>query len=34
VLPNFAAEADGIGVERVIGDVLARIQPPRSDIHV
>ncbi len=34
VLPNFAAEAEGVGVERVIADVLARIQPPRSDIHV
>jgi MoxR-like ATPase len=34
VLPNFAAEAEGIGAERIIADVLARIQPPRSDIHV
>jgi len=34
VLPNFAAEAEGVGVERIIADVLARIQPPRSDIHV
>ncbi|HEY4130608.1 MAG TPA: MoxR family ATPase [Gemmatimonadaceae bacterium] len=34
VLPNFAAEAEGVGVERIIDDLLARIEPPRSDIHV
>jgi MoxR-like ATPase len=34
VLPNFAAEAEGISVERIIDDLLARIEPPRSDIHV
>jgi MoxR-like ATPase len=34
VLPNFAAEAEGISVERIIDDLLARIDPPRSDIHV
>jgi MoxR-like ATPase len=33
VLPNFAAEAEGISVERIIDDLLARIDPPRSDIH-
>jgi len=33
VLPNFAAEAEGIGVERIVDDLLARIEPPRSDIH-
>jgi len=33
VLPNFAAEAEGISAERIIGDLLARIEPPRSDIH-
>jgi len=33
VLPNFAAEAEGVGVERIIDDLLARIEPPRSDIH-
>ena len=33
VLPNFAAEAEGIGVERIIDDLMARIDPPRSDIH-
>jgi MoxR-like ATPase len=34
VLPNFAAEAEGVSVERIIDDLLARIEPPRSDIHV
>ena len=34
VLPNFAAEAEGVSVERIIEDLLARIEPPRSDIRV
>ena len=34
VLPNFAAEAESVGVERVIDDLLARIEPPRSDIRI
>ena len=34
VLPNFAAEAERVGVERIIEDLLARIEPPRSDIRV
>jgi MoxR-like ATPase len=34
VLANFAAEAEGVGVERMIADLLARIEPPRSDIHL
>ena len=34
VLPNFAAEAEGMSVERIIDDLLVRIEPPRSDIHV
>ena len=34
VLPNFAAEAEGVGVERIIDDLLARIEPPRSDIRI
>jgi MoxR-like ATPase len=34
VLPNFAAEAEGIGVERIIEDLLTRIEPPRSEINV
>ena len=32
VLPNFAADAEGISAERVIDEVLARTTPPRSDI--
>ena len=34
VLPNFAAEAESVGVERMIDDLLARIEPPRSDIRI
>jgi MoxR-like ATPase len=34
VLLNFAAEAEGISVERLIDDLLARVEPPRSDIRV
>jgi MoxR-like ATPase len=34
VLPNFAAEAEGVGVEKVIDDLVSRIEPPKSDIHV
>jgi MoxR-like ATPase len=34
VLPNFAAEAEGVNVERIIEDLLARIDPPRSDIRM
>ncbi|MEJ7809673.1 MAG: MoxR family ATPase [Gemmatimonadaceae bacterium] len=34
VLPNFAAEAEGITAERVIEEVLSRVAPPRSDIRL
>jgi MoxR-like ATPase len=34
VLPNFAAEAEGIGVERMIEDLVQRIEAPKSEIHV
>ena len=34
VLPNFAAEAEGVTSERVVEDVLARVSPPRSDLTV
>jgi len=34
VLPNFAAEAEGISVERIIEDLLTRVEPPRSEISV
>jgi hypothetical protein len=32
VLPNFAAEAEGVTAEQVIDEILSRISPPRSDI--
>ena len=31
VLPNFAAEAEGVNSERIVEDLLARVEPPRSD---
>ena len=34
VLPNFAAEAEGIGAERLVTEILERVQPPRSDIRL
>jgi MoxR-like ATPase len=34
VLPNFAAEAEGITAERVIDEILERVPPPRSDIRL
>jgi MoxR-like ATPase len=34
VLPNFAAEAEGVGIERIIEDLLQRIEAPKSEIHV
>jgi MoxR-like ATPase len=34
VLPSFAAEAEGITVERVIDEVLAAVQPPRSELRL
>jgi MoxR-like ATPase len=34
VLPNFAAEAESVSVERIIEDLVARIEPPRSEIRV
>jgi MoxR-like ATPase len=34
VLPNFAAEAEGVSVERIVTDLLARIETPRSHIQV
>jgi MoxR-like ATPase len=33
VLPNFAAEAEGVTAERVISDVLERVPVPASGIH-
>jgi MoxR-like ATPase len=34
ILPNFAAEAEGISSENIIEDVLQKISPPRSDIRL
>ena len=34
VLTNFAAQAEGVNVERVIGDLLQHVHPPRSNIPV
>jgi MoxR-like ATPase len=34
VLPNFAAEAEGVGAERVVEEVLGSVQPPRADIRI
>ena len=34
VLPNFAAEAEGMTAERIVDDLLARVEPPRSDIRL
>ena len=34
VLPNFAAEAEGVGAERIVEDLLARVEPPRSDVRL
>jgi MoxR-like ATPase len=34
VLPNFAAEAEGIAHERIINELLAHIPAPKSDIKV
>ena len=34
ILPNFAAEAEGITAERIIDDVLSRITPPKADIRL
>ena len=34
VLPNFAGEAEGVTVERIIDDVLRHVEPPRSAIRM
>lgn len=34
VLPNFAAEAEGMSVERVLDEVLRTAEPPRSELRV
>ena len=34
ILPNFAAEAEGISAEDLVVDVLALVHPPQSDIRI
>jgi MoxR-like ATPase len=34
VLPNFAAEAEGMTSERVVEDLLERVAPPKSDVRL
>jgi hypothetical protein len=34
VLASFAAEAEGVGPERIVEDVIARIEPPKSGIRI
>jgi MoxR-like ATPase len=34
ILPNFAAEAEGVSAERLVQDLLERVVPPRSDVRV
>ncbi|MHB1224595.1 MAG: AAA family ATPase [Gemmatimonadaceae bacterium] len=34
VLPNFAAEAEGVSAERVVTELLAHVPPPRSGLAV
>jgi len=34
VLANFAAEAEGIGAERVIQEVMGAVAPPRTDLRM
>ena len=32
VLPNFAAEAEGVTAERIVSEVLERVPAPRSGV--
>ena len=34
VLPNFAAEAEGVTAERIVTEVLERVAPPRSGVGI
>jgi MoxR-like ATPase len=34
VLPNFAAEAEGVTAESLIADILSHVLPPKSDIRI
>jgi MoxR-like ATPase len=33
VLPNFAAEAEGVSVERIIDELLQLVTPPKTGIR-
>ncbi len=34
ILPNFAAEAEGVTAEDLVSDVLSEVRPPQSDIRI
>jgi MoxR-like ATPase len=34
VLPNFAAEAEGVSAERIVEELLERVEAPRSDVRL
>jgi MoxR-like ATPase len=34
VLPNFAAEGEGVSADRIVEDVLAAVEPPRSGLRL
>jgi MoxR-like ATPase len=34
VLPNFAAEGEGVGSDRIVDDVLGSVAEPRSGIKI
>ena len=34
ILPNFAAEAEGVTAEDLVSDVLTEVRPPQSDIRI
>jgi MoxR-like ATPase len=34
VLPNFAAEAEGVSAERIVAEVLERVAPPWSGVGI
>jgi MoxR-like ATPase len=34
VLPNFAADAEGVSAEKIVSDVLDRVPEPKSGLHL
>jgi MoxR-like ATPase len=34
ILPNFAAEAEGVSIERIIDELIAKVPPPKSDVRL